>query len=119
EDYFAYHEDVEWCFRARRAGYRIMYQPWSRVWHAGSTSTDADRVRQRRVRGQRELANPVILTRNPVRAYLGARNSICFIRRHAHLARKLYFVLSVAYQVPLQLLAVVADREDDFAGGAL
>ncbi len=121
EAYFAYHEDVEWCFRARRAGYRIMYQPWSQVWHHGSTSTDAacSRARQRRVPGQQELPNPVPLTRNPVRAYLGARNSIRFIRRHAHVLRKLRFALSVSYQVPLQLLAVVTDREDDFAGGFL
>ena len=41
EDYFAYHEDVDWCFRVRAAGWEVHYQPLSRVYHAGSRSTAA------------------------------------------------------------------------------
>lgn len=39
ERYFAYHEDVDWCLRARKAGYHIFYEPYSRVFHWGSVST--------------------------------------------------------------------------------
>ncbi len=31
--FFAYYEEVEWCWRARRAGYRIVVVPQARVWH--------------------------------------------------------------------------------------
>jgi GT2 family glycosyltransferase len=33
ESYFLYSEDADWIMRARRAGYRIMYEPRSKVWH--------------------------------------------------------------------------------------
>jgi len=39
ETFFAYHEEVDWCFRARKAGLLVYYQPYSRVWHRGSIST--------------------------------------------------------------------------------
>ena len=42
--YFAYHEDVDWSLRARRAGYQLVYEPLSRVLHRGSTSTAAVRA---------------------------------------------------------------------------
>ena len=37
----AYYEDVDWCFRARAAGYRVVYQPEAVVTHHESTATDA------------------------------------------------------------------------------
>ncbi len=33
ERFFAYYEDVEWCMRARRAGYEILCIPQAKVWH--------------------------------------------------------------------------------------
>jgi GT2 family glycosyltransferase len=32
-DFFLYREDVDWCLRARRLGYRTLYVPEARVWH--------------------------------------------------------------------------------------
>ncbi len=31
--FFAYYEEVEWCARVGRAGYRILVVPQSRIWH--------------------------------------------------------------------------------------
>ncbi|NOZ28728.1 MAG: glycosyltransferase family 2 protein [Chloroflexi bacterium] len=31
--FFLYREDVDWCLRARRLGYKILYVPQARVWH--------------------------------------------------------------------------------------
>jgi GT2 family glycosyltransferase len=43
EDYFpAYYEDVELCLSLRALGYRVLYQPRSRVRHHGGSSTDPD-----------------------------------------------------------------------------
>ncbi|MGA9116843.1 MAG: glycosyltransferase family 2 protein [Bacteroidota bacterium] len=37
--YFMYAEDADWCLRARRAGYRIQYEPASRIRHKVSVSS--------------------------------------------------------------------------------
>ncbi len=38
ESYFMYGEDADWSLRARQAGYRVIYEPKSRVWHKISAS---------------------------------------------------------------------------------
>ena len=119
EAYFAYHEEVDWCYRARRKGYQIVYQPFSRVWHQGSRSTGAltqQRRRARQIRGP-QLANPIPLSWNPVRTYLGARNAVRFVRTHGTLTKKVYYLLSSLYAVPLELLAVVMGREEELMLG--
>jgi GT2 family glycosyltransferase len=42
EDLFAYVEDAEWSLRARRAGYRVLVVPESRVWHGVSSTTGGE-----------------------------------------------------------------------------
>jgi len=122
EDYFAYHEEVDWCWRARKRGWEIWYQPYSRVWHHFSKSTDVRRPgvarRWNRTR-EAELPNPLPVPWNPVRTYLGARNSVRFIRRNANPLRTLYFVASTLYAIPLELLAVVLEREEELKLGLL
>ena len=54
-----------------------------------------------------------------MRTYLGARNSVRFIRRHAGPLRTLKFAASTAYNIPLELLAVVVDREEELHLGLL
>jgi GT2 family glycosyltransferase len=39
KDYFAYWEETDWCVRAHRVGYKIVYVPSAKIWHKeGSTS---------------------------------------------------------------------------------
>jgi GT2 family glycosyltransferase len=70
EDYFAYHEEVDWCFRARAAGYHIIYQPLSVVWHHGSKSTDTPRPPKlhypRFADNKPKLENPIPLSWSPI-----------------------------------------------------
>jgi GT2 family glycosyltransferase len=62
DEFFAYHEDVDWCTRARERGFRIIFAPAGRVAHHGGAS----------------------LAKNPLVAhYLLARNTILFARKHA------------------------------------
>jgi GT2 family glycosyltransferase len=42
EDYFRTGEDTEFCLRARRAGFRIVFAPGSRMWHKVSMSTGGE-----------------------------------------------------------------------------
>src|SRR4029077_16547741 len=69
--------------------------------------------------GKASLPNPIPLQWNPVRTYLGARNSVRFIRRHAGPLRTLKFVGSTAYNIPLEVLAIVLDREEELQLGLL
>jgi GT2 family glycosyltransferase len=120
ESYFAYHEEVDWCTRARAAGYTIYYQPHARVWHAGSRSTRHEAVptwpRRKRKVGP-SLPNPIPLTWSPARTYLGARNAVRFVRRHGSFVQELRFWASSAYHVPLELLAVLLEREEEIMLG--
>lgn len=61
EDFFLYGEDVDWCLRARRAGWRVVHQPAAVVRHADAPSAATTERR----------------------AYFLARNAILLSRRHA------------------------------------
>ncbi len=37
--YYIYGEDVDWCIRASRVGYKLMYEPKAKIWHKLSVST--------------------------------------------------------------------------------
>lgn len=50
EGYYTYFDDMDLCFRARRAGWEVWYVPQSRVVHLGGQSTGVD---QRHVRPKR------------------------------------------------------------------
>lgn len=63
EAYFLYQEDVEFCVRLRRAGWRIVHVPASVVYHQVSASAGSRRVR-------------------PGTAFLAARNRVWFARRN-------------------------------------
>ena len=41
ERYFIYAEDADWCLRARRAGFRLLFVPGARLWHKVSASSGA------------------------------------------------------------------------------
>jgi hypothetical protein len=59
--YFLYWEDADWGLRARRAGYRLVYCPESRVWHKEGATT-----------GRRSFASD----------YYWVRNGLHFTLRH-------------------------------------
>ena len=115
EQYFAYHEDVDWSLRAHRAGYQLVYEPFSRVFHRGSGSTAAlpqtPRVDSDAPADATALPNAEPMPWNPARTYLGARNLIRLLHSYATRREQLLFLLSCAYQFPLELLAILHDRE--------
>ncbi|GIW39731.1 MAG: hypothetical protein KatS3mg076_0308 [Candidatus Binatia bacterium] len=42
ENLFGYHEDVDWCIRARRAGFRVVYNGRAVVYHRGFGASGPD-----------------------------------------------------------------------------
>jgi len=113
EAYFAYHEDVDWSLRARRAGWVLLYEPLSRVLHRASSSTAVAQRPAAAAAGAAasDLPNAEPLPWNPIRTYLGSRNLIRLVQTYATPAEKRSFLMSCAYEIPLEFLAIVMQRE--------
>jgi GT2 family glycosyltransferase len=84
EAFFAYHEEVEWCVRAARGGWRVVYVPEAVATHTGRGSAGGDRS----VR---------------IRKYFAARNTILFARRHGSPGQRVRLAAWLAATLPLQL----------------
>jgi hypothetical protein len=85
ESFFAYHEEVDWCARARAAGWRVVYCPAAVVTHTG-----------------RGAAGGKASVR--IRKYFAARNAILFARKHGTVAQRAKLACLLATSLPLQLL---------------
>ena len=51
----AYYEDTDYCFRAREAGFRVVYSPYATVYHHATVTAravEAEGVPLRRLAGQ-------------------------------------------------------------------
>jgi GT2 family glycosyltransferase len=95
EDFFLYGEDVEWCLRARRAGYRVVHEPAAVARHAGS-------------------ATPAPIER---RSYFLARNAILLTRKHGGPLTRLHTAASCA-ALPAASLARRLLRREPLAPAA-
>lgn len=85
ERFFAYHEEVEWCTRARRAGWRVVYAPAVGVAHGGrGTGGSPASIR--------------------IRKYFTARNSVLFARKHGTVAQRMKLAAFLGVALPLQWL---------------
>src|SRR5262249_43024679 len=114
EAYFAYHEDVDWCLRARKAGWELFYEPYSRVYHPRALSTVGLSDRPPApppLPGEPRLPNNEPLPWNPVRSYLGARNTVRLLRAYATPQERKAFTKHVIRSLPLEFTAVVLGRE--------
>ncbi|MBI2018544.1 glycosyltransferase [Candidatus Daviesbacteria bacterium] len=83
EDYFIPYEDLDFSFRARMAGFKILFVPTARAWHKGIKST---------------FISPLIDyigIRNKERAYRVSRNKIIFMRKNAPLLNFLIFIFVI------------------------
>ncbi len=85
DDFFAYHEDVDWCMRAREQGLRVVFTPRARIQHKGHRSS-----------GGKGYVTP--------RQYLAGRNMVLFVRKHARWYQALRFVAFQLGTLPLQYL---------------
>ncbi|HYC21216.1 MAG TPA: glycosyltransferase family 2 protein [Candidatus Bathyarchaeia archaeon] len=92
EDFFAYHEEVDWCATARERGFRIVFAPRAIVYHRGAASSGGTRYVSRR-------------------QYLTARNMIGFARKHASAGQRLKLALFLCATLPLQYLRRLVSGE--------
>jgi GT2 family glycosyltransferase len=85
EEFFAYHEDVDWCTAAREQGWRVVYAPSASIFHKGHRST-----------GGKGFVNP--------RQYMVARSTVLFVRKHARWYQWLRFYAFQVVSLPLAYL---------------
>jgi GT2 family glycosyltransferase len=85
EGFFAYHEEVEWCARARRGGWRVVYEPAAIVSHTGRGSD-----------------GPPASIR--IRKYFAARNAVLFVRRYGSPLQRARHAASVAVGLAAELV---------------
>lgn len=85
EEYFAYHEEVDWCARAREAGLRVVWQPAAVVLHRGQASSGGATYVSRK-------------------QYLAARNAVRFVRSHGTAMERARFWAFLGATLPFQWL---------------
>ena len=85
ERFFAYHDEVDWCTRARKKGYKIILVPDARVWHAGQSSTGGEKYAS-------------------AKRYFVGRNSVLFAKKHATARQWVKFLVMFFASLPLAFL---------------
>jgi GT2 family glycosyltransferase len=93
EEFFAYHEDVDWAARAKARGWSSVYVGASRIVH--------------RIHGSSGGASHY----GGFRKYLSARNTVLYARRHGSAAQKGFLAACILLTFPFQLLRRAATGE--------
>jgi GT2 family glycosyltransferase len=68
--FFAYYEDIDWCWRARRLGLRLVYDPAATVTHRRSATSGGETAPRVRVLAERNRT--LAMVRNAPRAQMTA-----------------------------------------------
>lgn len=81
EQYFCYWDEVDYCFRCRKAGYDVVYTPLARVWHKNPVKLKIwERTQNKNAR-------------SAIPYYYSTRNNFLFMRKHARGIEFLTFIL--------------------------
>jgi len=79
--FFLMYEETDWCARVRRAGFKIIYTPYAKIWH----------------KGNRDALSGI----SSIHQFYPARNGIPFIRRNGSTKQfRRYLVNLLLIQVP-------------------
>lgn len=126
--FFAFYEDADWCQKAKKAGYRVVYVPFGGVWHIKSATASyifLDDLKSqlknaglsRKIRVYLQMARRYFVTFNRLK-FCNWRNHFVFFMRHAPLKYKIVnffrfifvetpkFLWTVIFQVPWSLVKI-------------
>jgi GT2 family glycosyltransferase len=93
EPFFLYYEELDWCTKIKRKGYKIYYQPKSLIYHKESMTTGKA---------------------SPLKTFYLTRNRILFMRRNAPVAGLLVFAIYfVCFTIPKNTLQFLVRRQKD------
>ncbi|MCK4966733.1 glycosyltransferase family 2 protein [bacterium] len=84
KDYFIYAEEVDFCFRAKRNGYRVVYIPSSKVWHKVAQSFKGNFT--------------------PFYLYFQSKNRLLLIKKNFSKLYLIYcFIVHILFYIPYKL----------------
>ena len=84
-DFFLIWEEIDWCWRIRKAGFQCLYIPQAKVWHKISQSFEGG-------------------NRGPLWHYYYFRNRLLFLKRNLPLTKRFHFYLTVFPKELIQLI---------------
>jgi len=94
ERYFAYFEEVDFCYRVKKAGYKILYIPQSRLYHKVSSTT-------------KKYFSGLI-------NYYKFRNRLYFLKKHLPLGRFLILLpIVIYYSIKEIFISIIKGRFKD------
>jgi hypothetical protein len=98
EALFSFHEDIDWCIRARTNGHKVVFLPDAVVWHLGSQSWGGSEM-------------------TPTKIYLIWYNDLYLVRKHGTRFQKLKFLLCFGALSPLWAIKRIAKGESSLVKG--
>jgi GT2 family glycosyltransferase len=89
--YYLYWEETDWCMRARKAGFRLMYAPKAKIWHKVAASSKINK---------------------PITEYYITRNRTWFVMQNGNLLQRLGYTLFLGYLVPYKICVALLYYRD-------
>jgi len=86
EDYFLYYEDIDWCLKTKKAGFKCVFAPEAQIYHKGSQSSV-------------EHSSPYI--------YYHIRNGLLLSRRFAPFYIKPFIYIDTFWRVGKQIFKII------------
>ena len=87
-EFFLLWEEIDWCWRIRKAGYDCLYLPEAKVWHKISCSFEGG-------------------NRGPLWQYYYFRNRLLFLKRNVSAIKRLRFYFTTFLNELIQILAAL------------
>lgn len=87
ESFFMYHEDADWCLRARKEGFLLVVAPEAHVWH--------------------KIARSAVTMGEPRIHYYDARNSLLLARRNASFSVRIWIYGKSFFYFAKQIVKIV------------
>lgn len=84
-EFFLIWEEIDWCWRIRKAGYRCLYIPEAKVWHKVSRAFEGG-------------------NRGALWQYYYFRNRLLFFKRHLPLTKRIHFYLTLLIKELVQMI---------------
>lgn len=123
--FYAFYEDADWCQKAKKAGFKVVYVPFGGVWHAKSNTAGSVFFGPEKKRNFLWLAGTYLFRnfRREIRRY---KNKFIFFKRHLPIKFKprfyLKFVfrdlpslfLGLVFRVPKSFLQIIFTKKAGF-----
>ena len=118
--FFAFYEDADWCKKAKKAGYKVVYIPFGGVWHIKSATASRiflDDLKSqikgeniiRRINIYFKMIIRYIFNRN-MQKYRIYRNRFIFFMRHASFKYKItFFIRFIFIFTPMFLWSITVE----------